>query len=240
MKLTEEMLMAYADGEADDAVCALVEAEAAKDPAVAARIESHRALRDRLSAAYAGVIKEPVPGPLLAAVRGGPAEVVDLSRMRAKKAPPPPAARTDRRWGRWAAMAACLAVGVMVGTQAPRPGLVDGSLLAQGALAAALDRRLAADPENGRMVRVGISFRDRQGAYCRTFQTHGADGLAGLACREGQDWKVRMAMAQAAPDSDYRTAAALPPAVMSVVETTIAGEPLDAAGETAARARGWR
>lgn len=234
MKLTEDILMAYADGEGSTEMRALIRAEAAKDPALAARIEAHQALRTKLTGAYAGALEEPVPLRLVAAARGGPAEVVELSKVRARNAPAP---TPKAGWGRWAAMAACLAAGVMVGLQAPRPGTIDAKLSAQGALAAALDHRLAADPANGRAVRVGISFRDGQGAYCRTFQTR---DLAGLACREADDWKVRMGMAQKGLESDYRTASALPPPVMAAVEAMIAGAPLDAAGEAAAKARGWK
>ena len=40
---------------------------------------------------------------------------------------------------------------------------------------------------------------------------------------------------------DYRTAGAeTPPEVLAAVEALIAGEPLDAAGERAARERGWK
>ena len=113
----------------------------------------------------------------------------------------------------------------------------DGRLYARGALAQTLDQGLAADAGP---IQVGLSFRNRAGAYCRTFQS-APDRLAGVACREPQGWAAAT-LAAWTPTAGpaYRTAAAvLPPAVLTSVDALIAGEPLDAAGERAARAEGW-
>lgn len=242
MNFSEEVLMAYADGETDEATRKLIDEAAAEDPVLAARIERRRALRAKLTAAYAHVPKEPVPARLRAAVRDGAADVVDLAGIRASKvaAAKPRAARAAMAWPVWAPMAACLVLGLAIGSQWPGSGLIGDDLTARSVLDVALDQRLASDPANGRVVRVGISFKATGGEICRTFQTPRQGGLAGLACHEGEDWKVRMAMAQPVGEADFRTASALPPAVMTVVEGMIEGEPLDAEGERAAKARGWR
>ncbi len=47
----------------------------------------------------------------------------------------------------------------------------------------------------------------------------------------------------AAPEgqtSDYRMAAGVDPNLAALIDSTMAGEPLDAAQEQAARERGWR
>jgi hypothetical protein len=71
--ITEELLMAYADGELDGAEHAAdrarIELAMRADPNVARRIESHRALRRQLGATFEPVLDEPVPDRLLAAVR---------------------------------------------------------------------------------------------------------------------------------------------------------------------------
>jgi hypothetical protein len=71
--ITEELLMAYADGELDGAEHAAdrarIEAAMRADPDVARRIESHRALRRQLGATFDPVLDEPVPDRLIAAVR---------------------------------------------------------------------------------------------------------------------------------------------------------------------------
>ena len=66
--------------------------------------------------------------------------------------------------------------------------------------------------------------------------------LAGLACRDGAAWRVStlaaVARVEAAPMR--QAGSALPPAVLDAIDARIADKPLDAAGEEAARARGWR
>ncbi|HEU4625592.1 MAG TPA: hypothetical protein VFS52_12545 [Steroidobacteraceae bacterium] len=73
MIITEELLMAYADGELAGPEHAAdrtrIEAALRADPQIARRIESHRALRRELSASFDRVLDEPVPARLAGAVR---------------------------------------------------------------------------------------------------------------------------------------------------------------------------
>jgi hypothetical protein len=139
-------------------------------------------------------------------------------------------------------MAACLVVGVLAGRMVvPPPGPLvprDGALVAHGELARALSTQLAA--QDG-PVKVGLSFRAADGRYCRTFRD-APERLAGLACRRGDAWAAEVTAALApAASPDYRTAGSeTPPAVLATVDRLIAGAPLDAAQERAARDRGWR
>ena len=83
--IADETLMAYADGEADAATRAQVEAAMQEDPEVGRRVARHRALREAMRGAGASVLDEPVPERLIAAARGrAPTSgaVVDLSRAR--------------------------------------------------------------------------------------------------------------------------------------------------------------
>jgi hypothetical protein len=221
----EERLMAYLDGELPDAERAAFEAEAATDPALAAQVDLHRALAARVADAYAPVLDEPVP-PRLVAVASAAND------------------RGGRRLGlpQWAAMAACLVVGAFAGRALwPQSGPLaphGQALVAQGGLERALTTQLAADSGP---IRVGLSFRARDGRYCRTFQSP-ADRLAGLACRQDGRWVAQTTTAWSAQTQpDYRTAAsATPPAVLAAVDAMIAGEALDARGERAARDHGWK
>jgi hypothetical protein len=110
-------------------------------------------------------------------------------------------------------------------------------MVAQGALATALDNQLASaqQPEGG--VRIGISFAARDGRYCRTFT---AASLAGVACRDPRGWAVAALAATPKEDSAYRMAGAMPDVVRNTVKDLIAGEPLDASGEMHARALDWK
>lgn len=238
MTISDDILIRYADGEASADDRLLVEAALATDPVVAERLAAHQRLATRLRAAFAPAAEAPVPQALLDLLNQTDPQstVVSLNQFRARKVPAAP------RWMAWAAMAACLAIGVMVGTQAPwsaGPGLIDRQQNARGALMAALDGQLASQPAKGGAVRVGVSFRKAGGGVCRTYS---ADNSAGLACRDEGKWKVMVAVAQGqAASSEFRTAGSeTPPAVLQAMDSLIVGEPLDAAGEVAARKSGWR
>jgi hypothetical protein len=139
-------------------------------------------------------------------------------------------------------MAATLAVGVLIGTLTPQgrgtaPVEVQGGkLYAASALDTALNNQLASAPAGE--VRVALTFRDQAGAVCRSFT---APASSGLACRDARGWQVRGLFA--APEgqtSDYRMAAGMDQNLAALVDSTMAGEPFDAAQEKAARNRGWR
>jgi len=141
-------------------------------------------------------------------------------------------------------MAASVALGVMVGVfvmrgpAAPFEETAAG-LVARGELDAALTQQLAGSLGTGG-PQVGISFRDRGGAYCRTFQVQHEAPLAGLACRADDEWRVQVLAAAAAPEGELQPAAAMPMAVLQAVDAAIDGEPLDAEAEAAARDAGWQ
>jgi len=216
-----------------------VEAAMRADPAVAAAVERHRALRADVFAAFAGVLDEPVPARLQAAAAPAASAAVRVDALAAAGARPLPA---RWRWGQAGALAASLAVGVLVGALAFRGGGApfapgaDG-VVAQGDLARALSTQLAAAQDSG-PVRVGVSFVGRDGGYCRSFQMGTA---AGLACRSGEQWRIPVLAEGAQAGDGYRQAgSALPPAVLDAIDARIAGPTLDAAAERAARDGGWK
>lgn len=244
MKFSDEMLMAYADGELDLVARAEIEAAIAKDPAIARAIERHRALAARVQSAYGGVLEEPVPVRLASLVQGTTeTAVVDLASKRALRE----SARTvigGRRIPQWAALAASVTAGlfvgglVMRGPPAPYEESASG-LVARDELDDALTSRLASASDESN-VRIGISFRDRSGAYCRTFHMQREAPLAGLACRSAEEWQIQVLAKARAHQGELRPAAAMPMAVLHAVDYSIEGEPLDAAAEAAARNAGWR
>ena len=233
MTYSDDTLMAYADGELDPAERAAIEQAMRTDPDVAAAVARHRALRADVANAFAGILDEPVPARLQPAAPA-PAPVLSLD-----------AAREQRRrwsWPEWGALAATLVVGVLAGRMVPGGGpAIAGTgnqVVAHGELASALDRQVGGGKADS-AVKVGVSFAARDGHYCRGF-VMGAS--AGLACREGGQWKIPV-LAETAPEAagGYRQAgSALPAAVLDAIDARIADKPLDAAGEEAARARGWR
>lgn len=240
MRPSDEELMAYADGELDAAAAARVEAAIAVDPALAAIVAHHRALRADLRTAFAGELDAPVPERLSALLRDPAAGVVSLDAVRARRTPPPRV-----RLPAWAAVAAALALGLAIGRFAPAPapdlGSEGGTLFAGGALAETLETGLASAPADG-PVQLGLTFRGADGRWCRSFGLVRDEAVAGLACRDGAGrWQVpALAEAHASTGELRQAALALPPAVLAELEARLAGEALDADAERAARDAGWR
>lgn len=193
--------------------------------------------RSRMAAAFDGVIDEPVPDRLTALLTPPPkAPVVHLDTVR-------PRARRLPNWAAWGGMAATLVLGTWLGAHVPMPGSSSAQtteLAASGAVAQALETRLASEGHGA--VAVQISFKARDGRFCRTFTT---PDQAGLACR-GDDgrWALQQLVAappaHAASGSLRQAATALPPAVLAAVDAAIADGPLNALQERTARDGGWR
>lgn len=253
MTIPDDLLAAYVDGELDAAERERVEQAIAHDPQLALRLAQERALRDRLRGAFESVLSEPIPQRLLQAATlatpAGQAKVIDLARARTDRA------RRDKNdrsriISRRVAIAASLLVGVGVGLLVERLSsggalteLRDGTLLARGALGQALNHQLASAPPRGGTVRIGLTFRAKNGSYCRTFAINASRALAGLACREQQQWQLLTLLESDNANSDgqnlRKANSALPPALLQAVTERISGEPLDAQGESNARDQGW-
>lgn len=239
----DELLMAYADGELDSSQRAQVEAAMRADPELARRVASHRALRERVHSSFNAVLQEPVPERLLAAARAR-----DASPFSTRVIPLRQRSVVSSRVAWWGSMAASFLLGalgwyVADGMRNHNPVLErDGRLLAIGRLERTLNTQLASTQPAEAEVRIGSSFRDREGRYCRTFQLQSGQALAGLACREQQQWQVTtLASAENVASGGYRQAASgWPAAVTHAVDAAIAGEPLDAQAEAQALASGWQ
>lgn len=233
----DEKFYAWLDGELSAAEAAEVEAKVAADPKLARLAEQHRALGSQLRSAFDRVATAPVPEHLQAAARSSGADVVDLAAARQARH-----ARTIRpSLPQWAAMAGTLVVGVLAGTMIPQRDsapveVQGGKIYAAAALDRALDTQLASAAAGGDL-RIGLTFRDQAGAICRSFTQPRSSGLA---CRDGERWQVRGLFA--APEGqagNYRMAAGMDPNLAALIESTMAGEALDAAQEKAAQ-KDWR
>jgi hypothetical protein len=232
MTIEDDTFFAWLDGELPSDEAARVEAEVAKSPELTRAAEQHRAFQARLKRAFDTVAEAPVPARLRPR-----AEVIDFAA--AKRA------RRPGHWvsaAQWAAMAATLAIGIFAGTMMSpgSSGSVEvrgGKLYAAASLNRALDTELASAPANG-PVRIGLTFRDQSGALCRTFTDPQSSGLA---CRDGSRWQLRGLFA--APEGQggsYRMAGGMDPSLAALVDSTMAGDPLDAAQEKGARNSGWK
>lgn len=230
MSFDPDTVAAFVDGELDDLTARRIERDAENDPALAAEIARHRTLKARLTAHYAPVAEEPVPDRLRALLT--PESAVDTSlaaRREAKRARFAPA--------HWGAIAASLALGLALGLQPWTPTAnvrdANGTLAAAGPLADALDMQLASNQAPDAAVRIGLSFRDGTGRYCRSFESA---ALNGIGCREDGGWQLERTMRGQA-GSDYRQASS--GELAAAAAAMMAGDPLDAGAERQARDGGW-
>ncbi len=235
MRFSDETLIAFADGALDEPTRRAVERAMRTDPALAAKVKQHMAMRDEVFRAFARTLHE-TPPPRLHTVATS-AKVVHLDSVRAprKEVAVPERSWTWREWG---ALGAALAAGVLAGVL----GLASvqdeiqlatvvgdgGVLTARGKLDTALSRQYASAPRGAAGIKIGVSFVGRDGQYCRTF---GIGSAGGLACRSGDAWKI--------PVLAEGDGATPPAAVMAAMDARAVGPALDARGEVAAVQRGW-
>lgn len=230
MSFDPATVAAFVDGELDDLTARRIEREAEADPALAAEIARHRALKSRLTAHFAPIADEPVPDRLRALLAVD--DTVDTSLAARREAKQPRFAAMH-----WGAIAASLALGLTIGLKPWMPAAdvatERGALVASGPLAHALDTQLASNQPQDADVRVGLSFRDRDGRYCRSFESGALDGIG---CRSDGRWQLERT-ARGSGASDYRQASS--GELAAAAAAMMAGDPLDAAAEQAARDGNW-
>lgn len=256
MNWSDDILMAYADGELEPGPRAELERAMVGDASLRDRVAARQAQRERLNAAYAPVLDEPMPDRLSALLEAPASASAPMAASTPARAAVGVAsldaareARSSRpamsSWAQWGGMAASVVLGVLIGTNLMRDGadpsiaVQNGLLVAGGAIGRALSTQLASEPAAGAPVAVQLSFVDKDGSFCRSFST---GAVAGVACRQGEAWAVQtLVAAERQPTGAMRQAASpLPRAVLDAVDQRIEGAALDAAREKQARDRGWQ
>ena len=227
----DEEFYAWLDGELNDERAARVAERVAASPELTAAAAEHRRLAAELRGAFEPVMAADVSPPRFETV-------VDFGAEAARRQ------QSARIFGvsQWAAMAATLALGLLVGNlvggRNTSPVAVEsGHLVAAASFEQALDTQLASAPLSSD-ARIGLTFRDNAGNICRSFEEGAASGLA---CREGQRWLIEgLFQRTEGQAADYRMAAGQDARLAELIAARISGEPFDAAQERAARDKGWR
>lgn len=241
MTISDEMLMAYLDNELSPDERARVDAALIADADLRSRLKRQERVHEMLHAAFAPAMTERTPERLVTAAMTTPASwrwrlgqwFAMAGEERVRLAP--------RLAGAMAAVAGVAVVGLFALTLTRTGISPEPPFGASGDLAYALENKLASDDvEFG--PRVGVTFRAKDGAICRTFDVGGApENYAGLACRAGDGWTVKTYVDAPGRSGAYETASAgMPQAVRDAVFALIEGEPFDAQAERDARADGWR
>jgi hypothetical protein len=241
-------LGAYVDGELAPEEMARIAMLVDTRPDIAMEVAHLRALHVGLQGAMEPVSNEPVPERLLDAVRNTPAS--PLWRLREWS--------RDTIRGFFArpalSLGAALACGLVIGLVMDRgdDGLLSGSsgrIVAQGALAKALDEQLASAGYGGTGPRIGTSFQNKNGQDCRTFTipsgtvSSGDAASAGIACRDSALWVVgTLAPApkpSTSPDHYGMAGSDMPDLIREAATAMMAGSPFDAQAERKARDHHW-
>jgi hypothetical protein len=230
MSFDPATIAAFVDGELDDLTARRIERDAENDPALAAEIARHRALQAQLQAHYAPVIDEAVPERLRALLATSTKVDASLAVRREAK-------RVRFAPVHWGAIAASLALGLALGLRPWMPPAsvteANGTIIAAGPLAEALGTQLASSQSTNAAVRIGLSFEDKAGRYCRSFESK---SLNGIGCRGDGGWHLERTI-QGQTGTDYRQASSGELAAAAAAMMT--GDPLDAAAERQARDKGW-
>jgi len=233
MEPTRETLSAFIDGELPPGEMEQIALLLAKRPDLDAWVRQQEALRAGIKKSLSDLVAGPPPEKLMRSIESAPVSW----RWRLRHAWQQPLLRT------WMPAGATLALGLLIGIGLSPPGDIasrGGQVMAQGALASALNSKLASERGAGSGPRIGITFRDRDGHYCRTFDT-GAE--SGFACHEERGWGIAMLAARpnAEAQGPYRMVGSeMPDVVRSAIAARIQGEPFDMKAEKSARDRDWR
>ncbi|WP_077963134.1 anti-sigma factor family protein [Ensifer adhaerens] len=258
-EFSDEILMAFADGELDEETTRRVEAALETDDELMARVAMFMETRAAASDALKPVLDEPVPDELVAKVRAmaaaqsgaeraadapatGGDNVVAFRRPQDQPASPRGPSRLLM------AMAASLlvVVGGAGGYLLRGGGLVDtGAMQVAGTVGPVLSAILN-EAASGEEVAVGAgqgtvrlvsAFELGSGQLCREYELTqpGEPGLVSVACRKTNVWQTRLAVAKPEGGDGYAPASSLE-TVDAFLTSIGAGQPLDADAEKKALA----
>lgn len=228
-KVTDEMLMAFVDGETDEPTAAMIARALAADAGLAARAEKFRAGRRLLREAFGDARREPVPEALV--------EAVAHADRRGEVVAFPP-----RRMLRLALpLAASLAVGFgLAGYLLGQAGTDATDPLGRAAIAEALAGTKAGESRpvtiSGGEARLRTLATYRiEGGLCRSFDLSGAHiALSGIGCDRGAGWNLDLTVAGAGGDGLYAPASeAALSSIDAYLDTLEASPPLTAEEEDA-------
>ncbi|WP_237152124.1 anti-sigma factor family protein [Oryzibacter oryziterrae] len=247
---TDEILMAYADGELDEPAARRVEMAMGADPAISARVVAFLRSRRLAKAAYAAPADVEVPEALRKAIEA------DMAAFRERSGPVLPAAdnvvafprkteggRPFLRSMMAAAAAVVAAVGIVYGTfgwQSKSAMEMNLAELDHPEVVEKLATLASGDTAHlGNTAMTAVeSFAGQGGELCRSFDLTDPDSRTqAVACRAGTSWQVRFAMVGPAPKATegYDTASG-DEALSNYLSSIDAGPAMDKAAEAEALA----
>lgn len=182
--ISDETLMAYADGELDEGDAKAIKDALTEDSGLRERLSRHHALKAEIDLAFGDIIEEPLPERLTDLLKPE-AKVFDLSAHRDGSA--------EQGWHRSlgivSAMAASLVIGFFAGigdfgAEQQAPGISPTDRLAE-----ALDGWVSGTGTGD--VAVLASFKSADDEFCRHFRLETDAPREGMACKgSDENWSV--------------------------------------------------
>lgn len=239
MDYSDEILMAFADGELDEAQAQEVARAVAADPALSARVAMFRRSREMMRDAFAQDQAKGAQDPLAAMIRAAGRDAAAPPAAAAPVAPPAPA---NMNW-RPMAVAASLALALLgAGWLAmPQRGGDGGqTVILRSDIRAALSRVTSGETEqlDGYDFTAIASFRNREGELCREYETRTPQRVQlGVACHDGASWQSRFAALSEGGGEDYMPASGEVAGLDDYIARAGMSEPLTIEDEDAALAQ---
>jgi len=237
--LDDKTLMAWIDGELPPAEADRIKALMDASPSVAGRVEGLRRLNTVARSAFP-CVADPRDRALAARISGARQPASWLARAGAALN----IFALPQRTAVWAGLVTAAFVGGMLlasglENRPDRMLMLPGGMVADDDLVRVLDSRLAAEGADAEGHSVGLTFQDQDARWCRTFEARTA-GLAGLACRTGEEWQIVVLAPVSDAGPEVRQAgSALPGPVLDTVDMMMSTQTLAPIEEAAARDAGW-
>lgn len=252
---SDEVLMAFADGELDEATAEAVQTAMESDDRLVDRVAEFMESRGNAKAALAPMLREPMPDALMASVQKMVADsVANDGSGTAGETTNVVAMAPHRRKGQssfrqnWAVPIAASVAAVVAGLAGFTAGTFtdDRSQPAMQVAGIASPMLFEAlnSVESGQESILGdtgdrftaiASFRDSAGALCREFEVDSQQrsSVVAVACHPTTEWEVRFAVVAPTSENSYAPASSMEAlnAYLSAIE---AGEPLIPADEAEA------
>lgn len=253
--ISDEDLMAYADGQLEPATAQRIERALADDPPLQRRLAAFQASRRILSESFSQTLREPVPRALLALL----AEPEPAAERRSEGPSLGPTRRRRVFRSGWVPMALAASLALAIGLSLDewnRPGPAKPSMIPAVAalgdpdlIAQALENQPTGNPL-GRTIQgefhevlALVSFVSEEGRLCREFDSTVVSGqprtTRAIACRGDAGWgvtHVATAPVKASPEADsYRPASG----DHRIEDVVARGRRLPADAERELIERGW-
>ena len=210
-EMTDELIMAYADGELNEREARLVELAIAADPEVQRKLHRFKETAERLRAAASEL--PPVSDDLAQGI----ARMLDEeAQQKEADADENVVAFKPRTWGRYwptaVAASITLAVGLAAGVAlapsgyTPADAPIGVAALADPEISAVLSSLTSGGSTvliSGATLNVIASFMDADNVLCREFdyEATGGPSVVSVACQDGTEWRPKIAIASSAGTS---------------------------------------